>query len=94
MVNTTIGVWRTVGVLISTLFYLAYSKIINFSLQAHFLEIFCKSYLKKGQRWRGSGLGFFVLRNSLLATGCFFFNFCEFIHSALPGLVVLFYGLH
>lgn len=33
-------------VLISTLFYLVYSKIINFSLQARFLEIFCKSPLK------------------------------------------------
>ena len=79
-VNTTIGVWRTIRVirpvLISTLFYLVYSKIINFSLQGDFLEVFSKSYLRvrtERSETEGFWFGFFRFENGLLATGCFCF---------------------
>jgi len=98
MINTTVSVWRSVRVirpvLISTLFYLAYSKIINCSLQAYFLPIFCKSHLKvktgRSEAGGGSDLDFLVLRNGLLETGSFWFHLCEFLCCALvSGFILL-----
>lgn len=106
--HTTMNVWRTVRVvrlvLISTLFYLVYRKIINFSLQAHFLEIFCKSYLEvKSERSEMEGFcfGFFFywdfIENYYWEMVCWqlpvLFSFV-WVCSAVHWLVVLFYGLH
>lgn len=100
MDNTTIGVWRTVRVirpvLILTLFYLVYSKITNFSLQAHFLEIFCKSPLKvKTERSETEGFWFGVFFCfEKWSAGNWLFLFFARVRSAVHWLVVLFYDLH